>query len=413
MEIRPIISALMRSKVALILIGLQIALTLAIVCNALFIISQRIETMGRPSGMNEADTFMITSNGFGANFNTQNAFVEDLALIRNLPGVVDASPINTVPMSDSGWSEAISMAPGQKVATTGAAIYFVDEHGINTYDVHLVAGRNFKPEEITTRDRASVDWPPGIIITKAMADRLYPGQDAVGKQLYLADPDKSKPQTVIGVIDHLQVPWPRGFSFNGDRAAVNYSVLVPQMTAYGSSTRYLIRTEPGRRDELMKAVETKLIDSNHNRIVRSLKSMQAIRADCYVEDRAMMIILGTVIFCLLTITALGIVGMASFWVTQRTRQIGTRRALGATRGSILRYFLTENFLITTGGLMLGAILTYGFSFWLMAHVSEAKLLPWGYLPVGFVVLWLLGQLAVLGPATRAAQVPPAIATRSV
>jgi putative ABC transport system permease protein len=413
MEIRPIISALMRSKVALILIGLQIALTLAIVCNALFIISQRIETMGRPSGMNEADTFMITSNGFGANFDTKNAFVEDLALIRNLPGVVDASPINTVPMSDGGWSEAINMAPGQKVATTGAAIYFVDEHGINTYDVHLVAGRNFKPEEITTRDRASVDWPPGIIITKAMADRLYPGQDAVGKQLYLADPDKSKPQTVIGVIDHLQVPWPRGFSFNGDRAAVNYSVLVPQMTAYGSSTRYLIRTEPGRRDELMKTVETKLIDSNHNRIVRSLKSMQAIRADCYVEDRAMMIILGTVIFCLLTITALGIVGMASFWVTQRTRQIGTRRALGATRGSILRYFLTENFLITTGGLMLGAILTYGFSFWLMAHVSEAKLLPWGYLPVGFVVLWLLGQLAVLGPATRAAQVPPAIATRSV
>jgi putative ABC transport system permease protein len=413
MEIRPIISALMRSKVALILIGLQIALTLAIVCNALFIISQRIETMGRPSGMNEADTFMITSNGFGANFDTKNAFVEDLALIRNLPGVVDASPINTVPMSDGGWSEAINMAPGQKVATTGAAIYFVDEHGINTYDVHLVAGRNFKPEEITTRDRASVDWPPGIIITKAMADRLYPGQDAVGKQLYLADPDKSKPQTVIGVIDHLQVPWPRGFSFNGDRAAVNYSVLVPQMTAYGSSTRYLIRTEPGRRDELMKTVETKLIDSNHNRIVRSLKSMQAIRADCYVEDRAMMIILGTVIFCLLTITALGIVGLASFWVTPRTRLFGPGRARGAPRGSILRYFLTENFLITTGGLMLGAILTYGFSFWLMAHVSEAKLLPWGYLPVGFVVLWLLGQLAVLGPATRAAQVPPAIATRSV
>ena len=127
MEIRPIISALMRSKVALILIGLQIALTLAIVCNALFIISQRIETMNRPSGMNEADTFRITSNGFGANFNTKNAFAEDLAMIRGLPGVADASPMNTTPMADSGWSEAIMMAPGQKVATTGAAIYFVDE----------------------------------------------------------------------------------------------------------------------------------------------------------------------------------------------------------------------------------------------------------------------------------------------
>src|ERR1700745_2540869 len=108
MEIRPIISALMRSKVALILIGLQIALTLAIVCNALFIISQRIETMSRPSGINEVDTFRIVSNGFGANFNTKNAFAEDLRTIRGLPGVADASPMNTVPMSDSGWSEAIN-----------------------------------------------------------------------------------------------------------------------------------------------------------------------------------------------------------------------------------------------------------------------------------------------------------------
>jgi len=236
MEIRPIISALMRSKVALILIGLQIALTLAIVCNALFIISQRIETMNRPSGMNEADTFRITSNGFGASFNTKNAFAEDLAMIRGLPGVADASPMNTTPMADSGWSEAIMMAPGQKVATTGAAIYFVDEHGLNSYGLDLVAGRNFKQEEISVRDRGSVDWPPGIIITKALADKLYPGQDAIGKQMYLGDPDKSPAQTVIGVIDRMIVPWPRGFTFNGDRAAVEYSVLVPQLTAYGSST---------------------------------------------------------------------------------------------------------------------------------------------------------------------------------
>lgn len=413
MEIRPIISALMRSKVALVLIGLQIALTLAIVCNALFIISQRMETMSRPSGINEADTFMISSIGFGANFNTKNAFAEDLAMIRQLPGVADASPMNTVPMSDSGWSEAINMAPGQKVSTTSAALYFVDEHGIDAYGTHLIAGRNFRADEITTRDRGSVDWPPGIIITKVLADKLFPGQDAVGKQLYLADPDKFAPQTVIGVIDRMIVPWPRGFVINGDTNAFEYSVMVPQLTAYGTRTAYFVRAEPGRRDEIMKTVETKLTDSNHNRIVRSLRSVEKIRAECYASDRAMMIILGTVIFCLLTITALGIVGMASFWVTQRRKQIGTRRALGATRGAILRYFLTENFLITTGGLVLGAVLSYAFSLWLMAHVSQAKLLPWQYLPIGFVTLWVLGQLAVLGPATRAARVPPAIATRSV
>jgi putative ABC transport system permease protein len=413
MEIRPIISALMRSKVALILIGLQIALTLAIVCNALFIISQRVEQMGKPTGMNEADTFLITSFGFGSKFDAKNTFVEDVALIRGLPGIADASAINQVPLSTSGWSEAINMAPGQKVATTVASMYFVDDHGINSYGLNLIAGRNFKPEEITYRERSAVDWPSVIIITKAMADKLYPGQDAVGKQLYLADPDKGKPQTIIGVIEKLQVPWPETFEYLGDHSVVDFSVLIPQMTAYGSRTAYLVRAQPGRRDEMMKTVESKLVDSNHSRIVRNLKSMEKFRAECYAEDRAMMIILGTVIFCLLSITALGIVGMASFWVTQRTKQIGTRRALGATRGSILRYFLTENFLITTGGLLLGAFLTYAFSLWLMSHAQVGRLLPWHYVPIGFVCLWLLGQIAVLGPATRAARVPPAVATRSV
>jgi len=329
MEIRPIISALMRSKVALVLIGLQIALTLAIVCNALFIINQRIETMNRPSGMNESDTFTIGSNGFGDGFSTKNTFVEDLALIRSLPGVRDATPTNTLPMTNGGWSEGVFMAPGQKVSTTITAIYFMDEHGIDTFGLNLIAGRNFKPEEITVRDRGSVDWPPGVIITKALADKLYPGQDAVGKSVYL---DYDKPaQTILGIVDRLIVPWPEGFSFNGDHSVVENSVLVPQMTAYGNSTRYLIRTEPGRRDELMKTVEAKLAESNHGRIVRGVKSVEKVRSECYANDRAMMIILGTVIFCLLTITALGIVGMASFWVTQRTNPIGTRRALGETR----------------------------------------------------------------------------------
>ena len=153
-------------------------------------------------------------------------------------------------------------------------------------------------------------------------------------------------------------------------------------------------------------------DSNRSRIIGKMRTIEHTREEAYAGDRAMMIILSAVIFALLTITALGIVGMASFWVAQRTKQIGTRRALGATKFDILRYFLTENFLITTGGLVAGAVLTYAFSLWLMLHY-QGTLLPWHYVPVGFLCLWALGQLAVLGPATRASRVPPAIATRSV
>jgi putative ABC transport system permease protein len=155
-----------------------------------------------------------------------------------------------------------------------------------------------------------------------------------------------------------------------------------------------------------------MTEANTSRIIGKVKSIEQVRSEAYAEDRAMAIILSVVIFCLLTITALGIVGMASFWVAQRTKQIGTRRALGATKFDILRYFQTENFIITTMGLIGGGILTYAFSLYLMKEY-QAPRLPWYYVPVGFVCLWFLGQLAVLGPALRASRVPPAVATRSV
>jgi putative ABC transport system permease protein len=137
-----------------------------------------------------------------------------------------------------------------------------------------------------------------------------------------------------------------------------------------------------------------------------------MRADYFKQDAAMAWLLATVCVALLVVTALGIVGLSSFWVAQRRRQIGIRRAIGATRGDILHYFQTENFLIVTLGIVLGMLLAFALNLLLMAHY-ELPRLPLYYLPVGALTLWLLGQLAVLGPALRAAAVPPVVATRSV
>jgi putative ABC transport system permease protein len=403
MEIRPIISALMRSKVSMILIGLQVALTLAIVCNALFIISKRLELMNRPSGMNETDTFWFGSNGFGQGYDARSVQQTDLALLRKMPGVVAATTTNSVPMSGGGWGEGLSLEPHQKKSTAETTVYIVDAQGITTYGTHLIAGRDFKPEEIAALKFGDRLQPPEVIVTKALADKMFPDGNALGKQVYLnEDPPTA---TIIGIIDRLQEPWV-------ENDEVENATLIPGYMPYGNSSRYLVRTEPGRRDEVMKQVEQKLTEANSSRIIGKMRTIEGVRKEAYAGDRAMALILGAVIIALLTITALGIVGMASFWVAQRTKQIGTRRALGATRGSILRYFLTENFLITSGGLIVGAVLTYGFSLWLMLHY-HATLLPWHYVPVGFLCLWALGQLAVLGPATRASRVSPAIATRSV
>jgi putative ABC transport system permease protein len=137
-----------------------------------------------------------------------------------------------------------------------------------------------------------------------------------------------------------------------------------------------------------------------------------MRARFFQRDTTMIGLLVAAALALLFVTALGIAGLASFWVQQRTRSIGIRRAIGATRGDILHYFQTENFLIVTGGIALGTILAFMLNAVLMQHY-ELPRLPLYYLPIGALMLWLLGQLAVLGPALRAAAVPPVVATRSV
>jgi putative ABC transport system permease protein len=101
----------------------------------------------------------------------------------------------------------------------------------------------------------------------------------------------------------------------------------------------------------------------------------------------------------------------SFWVTRRVKQIGTRRALGARRFDIRRYFMVENLIVVGIGVALGVVLTYGFNLWLMQNYDVPRL-AWYYLPIGAAVLFVLGQVAVLGPAGRAAAVSPAVATRA-
>jgi putative ABC transport system permease protein len=213
---------------------------------------------------------------------------------------------------------------------------------------------------------------------------------------------------VIGVVDKLARP-----NNQGGPEAYHYSMILPIWTPYTLGGNYLVRVaDPARRAEVMKAAVEALQKNGPRRIVLDQHTMEEMRGEFYRQDRAMAWMLVLVCVALLVVTALGIVGLASFWVQQRTKQIGVRRALGATRGQILRYFQTENFLLATLGIMLGMLGAYGINQLLMG-TYELPRLPALYLPVGALALWLLGQLSVLGPARRAAAVPPAVATRSV
>jgi putative ABC transport system permease protein len=126
----------------------------------------------------------------------------------------------------------------------------------------------------------------------------------------------------------------------------------------------------------------------------------------------MTVYLSVVVGLLLAISALGIFGLAAFNVSTRTKQIGTRRAVGARRFDIVRYFMVENWVITSTGVVVGCVLALVLGFWL-SSVFELPRLKLYYLVAGVLALWTVGLAAALWPARRAARVSPAVATRTV
>jgi len=387
MEIGPIWRAMMRNKTGAILSIMQ----------------ERTRVMARPTGIDEQNIFYIASVGFAEDFNEQVTIEEDLAALRGMPGVVDATQSNSIPLSGGGWSMGLQTEPGAEIDGTSVALYFVDEHGVDTFGLNLLAGENFSASDIEWRERTSREFPDKTLLTRATVEALFPDDpdSALGKTVYIGD---DQAITITGIIEQMQAPW-NGWD------GVERVMLVPNHTLFGS-TLYIIRAEPEMRDELMPQVEELLAARNQDRIVRSMRSMDETRERSYHADSSMVKILTFTIVLLVAVTALGIVGLASFSVNRRTRQIGTRRALGASKAAILRYFMTENLLISLVGVLIGAGLTIGLNMFMIETFSLTRI-SWYLLPVAMLILCIVGQIAVLGPARRASSVPPAVATRTV
>jgi putative ABC transport system permease protein len=161
----------------------------------------------------------------------------------------------------------------------------------------------------------------------------------------------------------------------------------------------------------MPQVEELLSNSNKNRIIRDMTTMEQVRKLAYLGDTAMIRILTFVVILLTIITGLGIVGLASFNVSRRTRQIGIRRALGASKPAIVRYFMVENLVVSGVGLAIGGILSVALNM-VMVQAFSLEPLAWYVIPIAMIALLLVGQAAVAGPARKASNISPAIATRS-
>jgi putative ABC transport system permease protein len=407
MEIRPILSALLRSKTGAVLIAAQVALTLAILTNATFVVRTRLATADRPSGADEANVFDLSYVGSRKITDREAMVQRDVELLRAIPGVASVSTANMMPLGQSGWQAGVTVDPTRPDSSgLGIGVYMGDAL-VETFGLRLVDGRNFAPEEIRVVDEAvsaRAIQSDAVIVTRHVAQVLFPTEKSVvGKTIYFGTGPTATPLRIVGVVDTLMTPWAQASADAYD------SIIIPQRLLSNRAS-YAIRAEPGQRDRVMAAAEAALTPVRADRVlVRNRPTTQA-RENRYKRERVGAGMLIAVSIGLLLVTGSGIVGVASLWVSQRRKQIGVRRALGAGRLDILRYFVTENLLITTAGVAAGVALAVGLNQLLVSRL-ELPRLPVVYLVGGVIALWTLGIVAVLGPAWRAAAVPPAVATR--
>ncbi|MGH8190716.1 MAG: ABC transporter permease [Rhodanobacteraceae bacterium] len=413
MRLPPMLASLTRHKLTVGLMVLTTAFTCAIVVNLASMIVHRLALLHAPSGLDESSLVMIESSRIEASAlgseggDTHHDYLPqyqaDLAALRGIAGVESVASVSGLPLA-GGSAFGITSSAGAAEDNAFSADAFMGGPGtLKTLGLQLVRGRDFQPSEYIPLDGyKAMSKFSAAIISRALAMRLFHTDDAVGRLFYTS----KRPIRVVGVVAHLMGMNPQLGATDNE-----YAMLLP-IEPNGDYVTFVLRTSPANRDRVLKRAASLLGRRDPQRIFDHAETFTRLRAQHFQRDSAMIGLLLAAGIGLLVVTAAGIAGLAGFWVQQRTRSIGIRRAVGATRADILRYFHAENFLIVTGGVLLGCLLAYALNL-LMMKFYALQVLPPAYLAVGALALWAMGQLAVLGPALRSAAVPPAVATRSV
>jgi putative ABC transport system permease protein len=402
LNLRPLLTALFRNRTGAILVALEIAIALAVMVNAAWIVAQQIQQIEQPSGLDEHDIFTMGVAALTSQSNLATAQSEDLAYLRSLPGVIAATATSSVPLTPYGQGNSISRDPGPRARALNVRTMQADEQVLKTLGVHIVAGRGFSSTDIQPLTKNYSPTYPEVIVTEALAHELFPHENALGKPIYGGD---DSPMTIIGITSNF-IPsvYPKPASYN--------AVLYPQTPGNYGDYCLLVRTVPGRTEALMRIAQRHLASSNPQRVVFMANTLSYYRQLLDAENRDVAIFLTIVTALILSVTCLGIFGLTTFNVSTRTKQIGTMRAVGARKRDIVAHYLLENAIVLAAGAVVGCTLALGVGYWLSDQYQMPRL-DLHYLAIGVLGLAVIGQLAAWQPARRAASVPPSVATRTV
>jgi putative ABC transport system permease protein len=397
LELGPMLRSMRHHKGAFSLLVLEVALGFVMLTHTLIMARYYFQLHVRPTGMPE-DELVIARRRFLHPRDVMAARATaraDLAALERTGAAVAVT--DTAPLPDAAVFPAVLSRPGD--AREHFAWPIRATPGIvSALGLELIAGKDLAAANAV---RKPGETP--VLLTATVAEQLYGTIDAAVGQTF--DGSTMGRGRVAGVV--------KDFAFGGWLPSSTSVVVVGAEPVTEQEILYIVRA-PGHRPraEVIAAARAALgapVDGDAVVVVAPLERKAARFS--VISTGAVIIALWTG-FLVVAVALAGSLALASFSVAERTRQIGVRRALGASRGEIIRYFLFENLLLTGFGLGLGIALAVGFNQVLRRIMADLALTPQEVL-LSMGIFVGTGLLSAIVPARRAALIPPWAATRTL
>ncbi|HEX8557508.1 MAG TPA: ABC transporter permease [Pyrinomonadaceae bacterium] len=334
----------------------------------------------------------------------RTAFYADvIRRVEALPGVRGAAVTNWIPLVNQGDSVGVSIEglpdppPGQgKRPVVVTRVVSPDYFG--AMGIRLLQGRGFDDG----RDRA--DSPTVVLVSEALARKYWPGQSAVGKRVNPGDPNNPEHWCeVVGLVNDV-----RQFELAAEPK--------PQMYfSYAQAgffpPRHLVVSTEVEPSTLAGAVRQAVWEVDRDQPVSNVSTMEEVLAESLSRQRFSMLLLGVFAAVALVLAAVGLYGVMSYTVTQRTREIGLRMALGAQQGDVLRLVVGQGLKLVLAGVALGLVAALALTRLMTSLLYGVSATDPATLVIISLVLVAVALVASYIPARRATRVDPLIALR--
>src|SRR5277367_4861901 len=207
MALKILCSSLWRSPVGPLLLAAQVALSMMIFANVAYVVSVRLETTGRPTGMDLDNIFWIHSEGYGQNYDQQSLVRFDLEYLNSLPGVLAACATSSIPQTFVANLTAVSGEP-DKNEKRQVLLYQMTEQSLDALGLRLAKGRGYLKDAVapalSSAETAGIAFGPEVVITQALAEKLFGSSEAaVGKTLYFSLAE-GRSAAIVGVVERMQ-----------------------------------------------------------------------------------------------------------------------------------------------------------------------------------------------------------------